>query len=107
RNQPNERAVASQYLVNIARGALGRIDNPGTRFRQAATCRDVHYSPDDKATRKLTIGGVAPNGMSFAKVDEREGTFALSAPDLNALKLPLVAHESPSPPPSATATATP
>ena len=45
RNQSNERAVASQYLVNIARGALGRIDNPGTRFRQAATCRDVHYFP--------------------------------------------------------------
>src|SRR6266436_3207291 len=64
-------------------------------------------SPDDKATHKLTIGGVAPNGMSFAKVDEREGTFAVNAPDLNALKLPLVAHESPSPPPSATATATP
>jgi hypothetical protein len=64
-------------------------------------------SPDDKATHKLTIGGVAPNGMSFTKVDEREGTFAVNAPDLNALKLPLVAHESPSPPPSATATATP
>src|SRR5437667_9358412 len=64
-------------------------------------------SPDDKATHKLTIGGVAPNGMSFAKVDEREGTFAVNAPDLNALKLPLVAHESPSPPPSAPATATP
>src|SRR5216684_399727 len=64
-------------------------------------------SPDDKATHKLTIGGVAPNGMSFAKLDEREGTFAVNAPDLNALKLPLVAHESPSPPPSATATATP
>src|SRR5438874_6794952 len=64
-------------------------------------------SPDDKATHKLTIGGVASNRMSFAKVDEREGTFAVNAPDLNALKLPLVAHESPSPPPSGTATATP
>src|SRR6266851_2239311 len=64
-------------------------------------------SPDNKATHKLTIGGVAPNGMSFAKVDEGEGTFAVNAPDLNALKLPLVAHEWPSPPPSATATATP
>jgi len=62
-------------------------------------------SPDDKATHKLTIGGVAPNGMWFARVDEREGTFALSNPDLNALKLPLVSQESPSP--SATATATP
>src|SRR5207302_8581143 len=57
-------------------------------------------SPDDKATHKLTIGGVAPNGMSFAKVDEHEGTFALSNPYLNALKLPIVSQESPSPSPS-------
>src|SRR5437588_869785 len=64
-------------------------------------------SSDDKAIHKLTIGAPTPDGMSFAKVDEREGTFAVNAPDLNALKLPLVAHESPSPPPSATATATP
>jgi hypothetical protein len=62
-------------------------------------------SPDDKATYKLTIGAAAPNGMWFAKVDEREGTFAISAPDLNALKLPLVAAESPAP--TATVTATP
>ncbi|PYL55749.1 MAG: hypothetical protein DMF29_00800, partial [Verrucomicrobia bacterium] len=48
-------------------------------------------APDDKATHKLTIGGAAPNGMSFAKVDEHEGTFVISGPDLNTLKLPLVA----------------
>ena len=64
-------------------------------------------SPDDKATHNLTTGGAAPNGMSFAKVDEHEGTFVISGPDLNALKLPLVAAESPSPSPAATATATP
>ena len=63
-------------------------------------------SPDDKATHKLTIGAAAPNGMWFAKVDEREGTFVTAAPDLNALKLPLVAQESPSPSPIATVTAT-
>ena len=62
-------------------------------------------SPDDKATHKLTVGAGAPDGMWFAKVGEREGTVALSNPDLNALKLPLVSQESPSP--SATATATP
>src|SRR5438552_5448423 len=64
-------------------------------------------SPDDKATHKLTTGGAAPNGMSFAKVDEHEGTFVISGPDLNTLKLPLVATESPSPSPSPTLTATP
>jgi hypothetical protein len=60
-------------------------------------------SPDDKATHKLTVGGAAPNGMWFAKVDEREGTFVVNNPDLNALKLPLVQTATP----SSTATATP
>jgi len=61
-------------------------------------------SSDDKAIHKLTIGAPTPDGMSFAKVDEREGTFALSNPDLNALKLSLVGQESPSPSPTLTAT---
>jgi hypothetical protein len=56
-------------------------------------------SPDDKAPHKLTVGAVASDGMTFAKVDEREGTFALSNPYLTALKLPLVSQESPSPSP--------
>src|SRR5438067_3043979 len=61
-------------------------------------------SPNDKATHKLTIGAAAPNGMWFAKVDEREGTFVISNPDVNALKLSLVGQESPSPSPTLTAT---
>jgi hypothetical protein len=47
-------------------------------------------SPDDKASHKLTIGGPTGDGMWFSKVDEREGTFVISNPDLDALKLPLV-----------------
>jgi hypothetical protein len=47
-------------------------------------------SPDDKATHKLTIGGPAGDGMWFARTDAREGTFVLSNPDLNALRLSLV-----------------
>ncbi|MDX6558434.1 MAG: hypothetical protein QOF72_1483, partial [Blastocatellia bacterium] len=61
-------------------------------------------SPDDKATHKLAIGGTWPDGMWFAKVDEREGTFVVNNPDLNALKLPLVGQEAPSPSPTPTAT---
>src|SRR5947209_1077713 len=64
-------------------------------------------SPDDKATHKLVIGAATPDGMVFAKADEREGTFVISKPDLNALKLPLIAAESPSPSATATASATP
>ena len=63
-------------------------------------------SPDDKATHKLIIGAAAPGGGAFAKIEERDGTFAISNPDLNALKLTLVAPESPAPIPSASATVT-
>jgi hypothetical protein len=54
-------------------------------------------SPDDKAPHKLTVGGAAPDGMWFARVDEREGTFVIGNPDLNALRLPLVKPVEPSP----------
>ena len=47
-------------------------------------------SPDDKAMHKLTLGGAAEGGMWFARVDEREGAFVISSPDLNSLKSPLV-----------------
>jgi Domain of unknown function (DUF4340) len=61
-------------------------------------------SPDDKSVHKLVVGASAGEGMWFARTDEREGTFVVSNPDLNALKLPLVAMPSPSPAASASAT---
>lgn len=54
-------------------------------------------SADDKAVHKLVVGGSAGEGMWFARSDEREGTLVIANPDLNALKLPLVAAPSPSP----------
>ncbi len=64
--------------------------------------------PDDKASHKVTIGSGTSDGTWFARVDEREGAFVLSNPDLNTLKLPLVSQpmRSPSPSPSATASPT-
>ena len=64
-------------------------------------------SPDDKASHKLTIGGPNGNGMWFARVDEREGTFIVNNPDLNALKLPLVQPPAAPSPPAAGASASP
>ena len=58
-------------------------------------------SPDDKAVHKLTAGAAMPDEMCFAKVDEREGTFVISNPDLNAIKLPLVRIPAASPTASA------
>jgi hypothetical protein len=54
-------------------------------------------SADDKTAHKLVVGASAGEGMWFARADEREGTFVISNPDLNAFKLPLVALPSPSP----------
>jgi hypothetical protein len=61
-------------------------------------------SPDDQATHTLTVGATTADGMSFARVDEREGTFVISGPDLNALKLALVQTTTPRPGASVTAT---
>ena len=60
-------------------------------------------SPDDKAVQKLLIGGATGDGMWSAKVDEREGAFAISNPDYTALRLPMAQ----SPAPSTAATASP
>ena len=64
-------------------------------------------SPDDKASHKLTVGGSTDGGMWFARVDEREGTFVINNPDLNALKLPLVQPPAPSPSPTTGANVSP
>jgi Domain of unknown function (DUF4340) len=59
-------------------------------------------SPDDKAAHKFMVGAAAENGW-FARTDERDGTFVISAPALNALKTPLVQAPTPSPSPSVSA----
>ena len=53
-------------------------------------------SPDDKALQKLLIGGAAGDGIWSAKVDEREGAFAISNPDYTALRLPMAQSPAPS-----------
>jgi hypothetical protein len=64
-------------------------------------------SLDDKSVHKLVVGASAGEGMWFARTDEREGTFVMNNPDLNALKLPLVAMPSPSPAASPSGTPSP
>lgn len=67
-------------------------------------------SPDDKSVHKLLVGAPDGNGMWFAKTDEREGTFVISNPDFNALRLPIANAAAPSPAvagsPTASASAT-
>jgi len=58
-------------------------------------------SPDDKTAHKLTVGSAAPGGNWFAKVDEHDGTFAISNLDASTLKLQLTGPETPTPSPTA------
>jgi Domain of unknown function (DUF4340) len=103
-NQPNVQSLLSTLSTLHAVRWIGAT-LPGHGFDKPQVVVTFTTTPDDKATHKLTVGGSAPNGNWFAKVDEREGTFTISNSDLNALKQSLVAQESPTP--SATASATP
>ena len=64
-------------------------------------------SPDDKNTHKLVVVGPVGDGMWFARIEERDGTFVISNPDFNALHLPLVATPAVSPTPAAAGTPAP
>jgi uncharacterized protein DUF4340 len=103
-NQTNLNSVAST-IANLRAVRWIGATLPGHGFDKPQLVVTFTTSPDDKATHKLTVGGTAPNGTWFAKVDE--GTFTISAADLNALKLPLVGQESQTASPTATVTPTP
>jgi hypothetical protein len=61
-------------------------------------------SLDDKSSHKLLIGSKDADGTWFARAEEREGTFVVSDPDFNTLRLPLaVVPGSPTPAPGASA----
>jgi hypothetical protein len=76
---------------------------PAHGFEKPQVAITFTTSPDDKSVHKLVVGASAGEGMWCARTDEREGTFVISNPDLNALKLPLVALPSPTPVPSGSA----
>ena len=59
-------------------------------------------SPDNKASHKLSVGAQNNDGTWCARVDGREGSFAISNPDLNTLKLPLTGQAAASRSPTTT-----
>lgn len=73
---------------------------PDYGFEKATLVITFTTSPDDKALHKLTIGNRTPEGMWYAQVDGRDGTFVVSDPDHSALTLPLATAAAPSPSPS-------
>ncbi len=105
-NQTNVQSLLNTLATLHAVRWIGST-TPAHGFDKPQLVVTFTTSLDDKATHKLTIGAATPKGMWFAKADEREGTFVISNPDLNAFKLTLVGQESPAPSPSPTLTATP
>ena len=73
---------------------------PAHGFEKPQVVLTFTTSPDDKASHKLTIGNRTDDAMWYAKIDEREGTFVISNPDLTALKLPLAKAAAASPAPA-------
>lgn len=102
-NQTNVQSLLNTLATLRAVRWMGSA-TPAHGFDKPQLVVTFTTSPDDKATHKLTIDGTSPDGMWFARVDEREGTFVVNNPDLNALKLPLVGQEAPSSSPTLTAT---
>jgi Domain of unknown function (DUF4340) len=105
-NQANANSVVNALATLRAVNWVGAT-LPGHGFDKPQLVATFTTSPDDKTSHKLAVGGTAPDGNWFAKIDGRDGTFTFSTADFNALKLPLAGAPSPAPTPSITASATP
>ncbi len=103
-------ATNVQSLLNTLaslRAVRWVVNVPAQAFEKPQLVITFTTTPDDKALHKLTIGGPSGDGMWLARTDEREGTFVLSNPDVNALQLSLVQTATPSPSATAAGTAAP
>ncbi len=78
---------ATQWMANA----------PVAAFEKPQLVVTFTTSPDDRAQHKLTVGGSSPDGTAMARTDEVEGTFAISSPDLKALRADLGQPTTPSP----------
>jgi hypothetical protein len=96
-NQVNVQSLLNTLSILHAVRWVGSV-SPVHAFEKPQMTITFTTSPDDKESHKLIIGGAAGDGMWYARAEEREGTFVISTPDLNAFKLPLVGQ--PSPPPA-------
>ena len=105
-NQANVRSVLNTLSSLHAVRWLGTA-MPQHGFEKPQLVLTFTTSPDDKASHKLIVGTGTTDGMWWARVEGREGTFVISNPDLNVLKLPLFSQAPSSPTPSASATTSP
>jgi len=103
-NQTNVQSFVNTLSNLHAVRWVGAI-TPAHGFDKPTLTLTFTTSPDDKAAHKLIVGAPGGNGMWFARVDERDGTFLINNPDMNALKLSLVQAPAASPAPGTSAPA--
>jgi hypothetical protein len=107
-NQANAQSLLNTLSSLHAVRLLGAT-TPQHGFEKARLVLAFTISPDNKASHKLIVGAQNNDGTWCARVDGRDGTFALSNADFSNLKLPLEAQATASPSPTTTpvASATP
>src|SRR5438045_2424133 len=107
-NQTNLQSLLTTLSNLYAVRWLGTT-TPQQGFDKPQLVLSFTTSPDNKPSHKLTIGAQNNDNTVCARVDERDGTFAISASDFNNLKSSLEAQGtgSASPAPTLSPSATP
>lgn len=105
-NQTNVQSILNTVTGLRAVRWVGAT-TPAHGFEKPQITLSLTTSPDDKTVHKLMVGGPTSDNMCYARVEGRDGTFVISAPDCHALQLPLVATPSQTPSGTATPSGTP
>jgi hypothetical protein len=100
-NQANVQSLLNTLSSLHAVRWLGAT-TPQHGFEKTQLALAFTTSPDNKASHKLTVGAQNNDGTWCARVDGREGTFAINNPDLNTLRIPLAGQAIASPSPTTT-----
>ena len=87
-NQPNLQTIL-KTLSNLYAARWVGTTTSQQGFDKPQLVVNFTTSPDNKSSYKLFVGAQTNDGTFYARVDGRDGTFTISGPDLNNLKLPL------------------
>lgn len=99
-NAPINAANLQSFLKTLAHLRAVRWMSTDS-FKQPAFTIDFTTSVDDKTVHQLALSDPAGNEPVLARTSERDGVFAISPSDFNALRLPLTG-EAPVPTPTPT-----
>jgi hypothetical protein len=91
-NQANLQSILKTLSNLYAVRWLGPT-TPQQGFDKPQLVLSFTTSADNKTSYKLTVGAQNNDGTFCARVDGRDGTFAISGSDFNNLKLPLQAQD--------------